>query len=193
MSDEAKVDLARAEMRELRVERDQGKSLSTVLDDGCPLYHIKNKITVSKKSAAVTVSREDGSPVGFVAADYTFNCKLDVYADEALTQRLTTVERDGGSLKGKWRFDLDAEGGGTDRYHWKPTTFLGMGLSYKLLDEGGNLLALYDYNSKSLKNEGTIYVAPELSTKLIDAVMLTLAAILEKRRRESPTTQYYCL
>ncbi|KAH7695919.1 hypothetical protein AAVH_37015, partial [Aphelenchoides avenae] len=102
MSDEAKVELARAEMRVLRVERDHGKSICTVLDDGRPLYQIKNKITVSKKSAAVTVSREGGSPVGFVAADYTFNCKLDAYVDEALTQRLTTVERDGGSLKGKW-------------------------------------------------------------------------------------------
>ncbi|KAH7700305.1 hypothetical protein AAVH_32576 [Aphelenchoides avenae] len=68
-----------------------------------------------------------------------------------------------------------------------------MGLSYKLLDEGGNLLALYDYNSKSLKNKGNVYVAPELPTNLVDAVILTLAAILEKRRRESPTTQYYCL
>lgn len=93
-----------------------------------------------------------------------------------------------------FRFDLASEGGGgTDRYHWNPTTFLGLGLSYKLLDEGGNLLALYDYNSKSLKNKGTIYVTPELPINLVDAVMLTLAAILEKRRRESPTTQYYCL
>lgn len=41
MSDEAKIELARAEMRELRVERDHSKSLSTVLEDGRPLYHIK--------------------------------------------------------------------------------------------------------------------------------------------------------
>ncbi|KAH7700051.1 hypothetical protein AAVH_32835, partial [Aphelenchoides avenae] len=108
-----------------------------------PLYKIKNQYTFLNNLPDVIVTRPDGAPVGVCSIHRSLlaKCQLYCYADEARTQLLASGQRDG--IAHRYVFEL-TQGVDSKRFTWNPTSLLGLGWSYELLDDGGKLVANFE-------------------------------------------------
>ncbi|KAH7717942.1 hypothetical protein AAVH_14673 [Aphelenchoides avenae] len=149
------------------------------------LYHINNQLTFLSDRPDVIVHRGDSRPVGFCRLNHCLfsACKLECYVDSACSQLLTVVQRTG-AFSGTFEFEL-LRSDGVPRYAWENTTPLNIGRSYELVDEQRRVLAFFDNATFSMSKCGTLYVQSDLNECFLDIIILTLAILLEARRREA--------
>ncbi|KAH7719413.1 hypothetical protein AAVH_13086 [Aphelenchoides avenae] len=144
------------------------------------------------------VRRGNGSVVGCCKLRLSLlkESHIDLYTNESCSNYITSLTRNG-VFTGRYVFNvphaphvkLSPTATEPVMMCWKPTTGNSgncQGRSYKLVDRRGEMVAIYEH-VVAAKKHGRLHVKGTMDMLLLDLIVLTLTALIEKNAREDNT------